>query len=303
MAQLNFKHLRYYWMVAKTGSISRAASQLHLTAHAVSGQLKEFEETLGVALFRRVGRNLELTEAGQRILRQADDIFRLGDEVLETLSDSDVRQSRRFRVGIADAVSKVLAYRLLQPALALEEPIRLIGREGGLALLLAELAVHRLDLILSDQAMPSHLNVRAYSHLLGECALSVFASEELAQSLSGSFPALLDKAPMLLPGADGALQAQLLKWLDAQRLHPRIVGEFDDSALMKAFGRAGAGVFVAPASTRAQICQQYQVLEIGRIDEITEQVWAITTEPRMTDPAIVAISLNAHNDVFLDSHE
>ena len=303
MAQLNFKHLRYYWMVAKTGSISRAASQLHLTAHAVSGQLKEFEETLGVALFRRVGRNLELTEAGQRILRQADDIFRLGDEVLETLSDSDVRQSRRFRVGIADAVSKVLAYRLLQPALALEEPIRLIGREGGLALLLAELAVHRLDLILSDQAMPSHLNVRAYSHLLGECALSVFASEELAQSLSGSFPALLDKAPMLLPGADGALQAQLLKWFDAQRLHPRIVGEFDDSALMKAFGRAGAGVFVAPASTRAQICQQYQVLEIGRIDDITEQVWAITTEARMTDPAIVAISLNAHNDVFLDTHE
>jgi LysR family transcriptional regulator, transcriptional activator of nhaA len=303
MAQLNFKHLRYYWMVAKTGSISRAASQLHLTAHAVSGQLKEFEEALGVALFRRVGRNLELTEAGQRILRHADDIFRLGDEVLATLSDQDVRQSRRFRVGIADAVSKVLAYRLLQPALALEEPIRLIGREGGLALLLAELAVHRLDLILSDQPMPSHLNVRGYSHLLGECALSVFATEELAQSLSGPFPALLDKAPVLLPGADSVLQAQLLKWLDAQRLHPRIVGEFDDSALMKAFGRAGAGVFVAPASTRTQICQQYQVQEIGQIDDITEQVWAITTEARMTDPAIVAISLNAHNNVFLDLHE
>lgn len=302
MTQLNFKHLRYYWMVAKTGSIARAAAQLHLTAHAVSGQLKEFEQTLGVALFRRVGRNLELTEAGQRILRHADDIFRLGDEVLETLSGEGLRQSRRFRVGIADAVSKVLAYRLLQPAMALDEPIRLIGREGGLALLLSELAVHRLDLILSDQAMPTHLNVRAYSHLLGECHLCVFASEKLAQSLDGPFPALLDKAPMLLPGEDGALQSQLLKWLDRHRLHPLMIGEFDDSALMKAFGRAGAGVFVAPAATRAQICQQYQVVEIGQIDEITEQVWAITTEPRMSDPAIMAISLNAHNDVFLDLH-
>jgi LysR family transcriptional activator of nhaA len=302
MTQLNYKHLRYYWMVAKTGSIARAALQLHLTAHAVSGQLKEFEQTLGVALFRRVGRNVELTDAGQRILRHADEIFMLGDQVLDALRDQSTLQTRRFRVGIADAVSKVLAYRLLQPGMNLPQSMRLICREGGLALLLGELAVHRLDLILSDQAMPSHLNVRAYSHLLGECGLSVFATEKLAQSLSGPFPAMLDAAPMLLPGEDVALQPKLFKWLEQHQLYPKMVGEFDDSALMKAFGRAGAGVFVAPSATTAQICQQYQVIEIGRIDEITEQVWAITTDARMSDPAIMAISLNAHNDVFLDLH-
>ena len=300
MPQLNYKHLRYYWLVAKTGSVARAAQQLHLTAHAVSGQIKEFEQTLGVELFRRVGRNLELTDAGQRILRHADDIFTLGDQVLDALRDQSTLQTRRFRVGIADAVSKMLAYRLLQPAMSLPESIRLICREGGMPVLLAELAVHRLDLVIADHAMPSHMNVRAYSHLLGECGLCVFASEAVAQTLQGSFPALLDGAPMLLPGEDVALQPKLLKWLDQHNLHPKIVGEFDDSALMKAFGRAGAGVFVGPSATTAQICQQYNAVEIGQIAEITEQVWAISTEPKMIDPAILAISLNAHNDVFVD---
>ncbi|MEN9865632.1 MAG: transcriptional activator NhaR, partial [Pseudomonadota bacterium] len=209
-------------------------------------------------------------------------------------------QSRRFRVGVTDAVSKVLAYRLLEPAMKLPAPIRLICREGRLSLLLAELAVHRLDMILADQPMPSHLNVRAYSHLLGECGLSVFASEKLAQTLKQSFPALLHGAPLLLPGEDVALQPMLLKWLEQRNLHPLIVGEFDDSALMKAFGRAGAGIFVAPSATRQQICQQYNVIEIGHIPDITEQLWAITTEPRMTDPAIRAISMSARDDVFLD---
>jgi LysR family transcriptional activator of nhaA len=302
MAQLNYKHLRYYWMVAKTGSIARAAQQLHLTAHAVSGQLKEFEQTLGVELFRRVGRNVELTDAGQRILRHADEIFMLGDQVLEALRDQNTLQTRRFRVGIADAVSKMLTYRLLQPAMNLPQAIRLVCREGRMQMLLAELAVHRLDLILADQAMPNHLNVRAYSHLLGECGLAVFATEALAQTLHGPFPAMLEAAPMLLPGEDVALQPKLFKWLEKHKLHPKMVGEFDDSALMKAFGRAGAGVFVGPSATTAQICQQYNVIEIGQISEITEQVWAITTEPRMSDPATLAISLNAHNDVFLDLH-
>lgn len=302
MAQLNYKHLRYYWMVAKTGSIARAAQQLHLTAHAVSGQLKEFEQTLGVELFRRVGRNVELTDAGQRILRHADEIFMLGDQVLEALRDQNTLHTRRFRVGITDAVSKMLAYRLLEPAMNLPQAIRLICREGRMQMLLAELAVHRLDLIIADQAMPSHLNVRAYSHLLGECGLTVFANQTLAQTLDGGFPAMLEAAPMLLPGEDVALQPKLLKWLGQQRLHPKIVGEFDDSALMKAFGRAGAGVFVGPSATAAQICQQYNVIEIGKINEITEQVWVITTEPRMSDPATLAITLNAHNDVFLDLH-
>lgn len=300
MNNLNYKHLRYYWMVAKTGSVARAAEQLHLTAHAISGQLKEFEETLGVALFRRAGRVLELTEAGQQILRHADDIFMLGDQLLDVLHNQSALQARRFRIGIADAVSKSLAYQLLAPAMTLPQPLRLICREGRLSLLLSELAVHKLDMIIADQAMPSHLNVRAYSHLLGECGLTVFATEKLAQSLPGNFPALLHHAPMLLPGEDVALQPKLLKWLAAHNLHPKIVGEFDDSALMKAFGQAGVGVFVAPSVTRAKICAQFNVVAIGEIADITEQIWAITTELRMTDPAIMAISQSARHDVFGD---
>jgi LysR family transcriptional regulator, transcriptional activator of nhaA len=298
MNNLNYKHLRYYWMVAKTGSIARAAEQLHLTAHAISGQLKEFEDTLGVALFRRVGRVLELTEAGQQILRHAEDIFMLGDQLLDVLRNQNAVQARRLRIGIADAISKSLAYKLLAPAMTLAEPLRLICREGRLALLLSELAVHKLDMIIADQAMPSHLNVRAYSHLLGEHGLTVFATEKLAQSLPGEFPGLLDRAPMLLPGEDVALQPKLLKWLAGRNLHPKIMGEFDDSALMKAFGQAGVGVFVAPNVTRNQICQQFNVIEIGEIEDITEQIWAITTEQRVTDPAITAINLSAQQDVF-----
>lgn len=298
MPNLNFKHLRYYWMVAKTGSIARAAEQLHLTPHAISGQLKEFEEALGVPLFRRVGRALELTDAGQSILHQADEIFMLGDQLLDTARHQATLQTRRFRVGIADAVSKTLAYRLLQPAMELAQPVRLVCREGRLTLLLSELAIHRLDMIIADQPMPSHLNVRAYSHLLGECGLSVFASPDLAATLREPFPALLHHAPLLLPGEDVALQPKLLKWLNGHNLHPRIVGEFDDGALMKAFGQAGAGLFAAPSAISQHICQQYNVLELGQIDEITEQIWAITTELQMHDPAISAISLRARDDVF-----
>ena len=179
MSTLNFKHLRYYWMVAKTGSIARAAEQLHLTPHAISGQLSEFAQTLGVELFRRSGRKLELTDTGQRILSYAEDIFTTGDELLEVLRDQTAARSVPFRVGIADSVSKAIAYRLVEPALRLAEPVRLVCREGRLATLLAELAVHRLEMIIADRPMPTHLNVRGYTHLLGESGLTVFGTRRL----------------------------------------------------------------------------------------------------------------------------
>jgi LysR family transcriptional regulator, transcriptional activator of nhaA len=299
MATLNFKHLRYFWMVARTGSIARAAAQLHLAPHSISGQLKEFEATLGVELFRRSGRNLELTDAGQRILSYADDIFSIGDELLDVLRDQKAKKSLPFRVGIADSVSKAVAYRLVEPALRLEEPVRLICREGRLAPLLAELSIHRLDMIIADRSMPVHLNVRGYSHLLGESGLSVFGTRLLAKELSGSFPAALANAPFLLPGEDVAVRPKLIKWLDANDLRPHIVGEFDDSALMKAFGQAGAGLFVAPTAIVEHVCKQYKVVEIGRIDSVVEQLYAITTERRITHPATVAISKTAREDIFV----
>ena len=298
MAALNFKHLRYFWMVAKTGSIARAAEQLHLTPQSISGQLGEFDDALGVKLFRRAGRNLELTDAGRRILSYAEEIFSIGDELLEVLRDQKAVKSLPFRVGIADSVSKSVAYRLVEPALHLGEPVRLVCREGRLTPLLAELAVHRLDMIIADRPMPANLNVRGYSHLLGESGVTVFGTPRLAKERSAGFPALLDNAPLLLPGEDVAIRPRLIHWMEANHLRPRIVGEFDDSALMKAFGQAGAGLFIAPTAIVDHVCEQYKVVELGRIESVVEQVYAITTERRITHPAIVAIRKVARQDVF-----
>ena len=285
-------------MVAKSGSIARASAQLHLTPQSISGQLSEFEGSLGVKLFRRVGRGLELTETGQRMLGYAEQIFTLGNELVESLRDDAPQQSVPFRVGIADSVPKMVAYRLVQPSLERNEPIKLICREGRLATLLADLAVHRLDMVIADRPMPSNLNVRGYSHLLGESGLTVFGTPRLAKELSGSFPALLNGAPLLLPGEDAAIRSRLSQWIDANNLHPDIVGEFDDSALMKAFGQAGAGLFVAPTAIAEHVCEQYKVQEIGRIDSVVEQLYAITTERRLTHPAIIAVSEAARREVF-----
>lgn len=301
MSSLNYKHLRYFWMVAKSGAIARAGEQLHLTPQSISGQLRELEERLGVELFRRAGRGLELTDTGRRILSYADEIFSLGDELLEVVRDQATQKSLPFTVGIADFVPKSVAYRLVEPALRLAEPVRLICREGRLTALLAELAVHRLDMVIADRPMPSNLSVRGYSHLLGESHLTVFGSATLMEAHGGAFPALLDGAPFLMPGEDVAIRPQLEQWFEAQRVHPRVVGEFDDSALLKAFGQAGAGLFVAPAAISAYVCEQYRVSVVGQIDTIFEQLFAITTERRITHPAIVAISDAARDEVFGDA--
>ncbi len=298
MSQLNYKHLRYFWAVAKTGSMARAAQQLHLTPHTISGQLSEFKDVLGVELFRRSGRNLELTDAGRRILSYAEDIFTIGDELLDALRDHTAKRTLPFRVGIADSVSKSVAYQLVEPALKLQDSVRLVCREGRLTPLLAELAIHRLDMIIADRPMPTNLNVRGYSHLLGESGLTVFGTSRLAAEMSGSFPAMLDNAPFLLPGEDVAIRPKLIQWLEAEGLRLRIVGEFDDSALVKSFGQAGAGLFVAPTAIAEHVCEQYRVVAIGRIDSVVEHLYAITTERRLTHPAVVAISKAARQDIF-----
>lgn len=298
MASLNFKHLRYFWMVAKSGSIAGASKHLHLTPQSISGQLGELEESLGVELFRRIGRGLELTDIGRRVFSYADEIFALGSELLEVALDRTARKSLPFRVGIADSVPKSVAYRVVEPALRIEEPVRLICREGRLAPLLAEMAVHHLDLVIADRPMPANLNVRGYSHLLGESDLTVFAAVELAQSLTENFPALLDKAPFLLPGEDVAMRPKLIQWFEEKDLYPRIVGEFDDSALLKAFGQAGVGLFVAPTAIAEYVCNQYAVQAVGRIDSVTEQLYAITTERRLLHPAIVAVVQATQREFF-----
>lgn len=289
---MNFKHLHYFWTVARSGGVLRASEKLHLTPQTVSAQIKLLEDQLGTALFRPAGRGLELTEAGRLALSYADEIFALGDELQSALSSHRGAPVLPFRVGITDVMPKSLAYQLLSPTAGLETPVRLVCREGKLDRLLAELALHRLDMVLADRPIPAHINVRGYSHKLGECALAFFAAPELAERC-GSFPACLDDGPLLLPGDDATVRSRIETWLEKNRLAPRVVGEFDDGALMMAFGQAGGGYFPAPAVLAEAIEAQFGVKRVGVVDEIQDVFYAITGERHVTHPAVLAVTAAA----------
>lgn len=296
---MNLKHLRYFWAVAHTGSVARAAQQLHLTPQTVSAQIKLFEDALGVALFRPAGRGVELTEAGRVALSYADEMLALGDEMKTALTARRSHAMPIFRVGITDVVPKSVAYRLLAPTGGLPEPVRLICREGQLDLLLAELALHRLDMVVADRQMPAGLNVRGHSHKLGESAIAFFAAPGLAAKCA-AFPDCLDGAPLLLPGQGAAVRGQIERWLGEVRIAPRVMGEFDDGALMKAFGQAGGGFFPAPAILSREIAARYGVRQVGRVDGVREAFWLINGERRISHPAARAVLEAAHGALFID---
>lgn len=287
---LNYKHLHYFRTVAKTGAINRAAEKLHLAPQTLSGQISLLEDRLGVALFRRSGRRLELTDAGRTALTYADEIFHIGAELEEALQNRLAARVHPFRVGIADVVPKAIAYQLLAPALTLAEPVKLVCREDRLEQLAADLAVHRLDMVLADRPLPSSMDIKGYSHPLGECGIAFLAAPAIAGTLEPDFPASLDGAPLLIPGEDSALHAPLLRWLERRGIQPIIVGEFDDSALMSAFGQAGAGVFPVPLTTAQEAMRQYQVIELGQTLDIRERFFAISVERRLSHPAVLAVS-------------
>ena len=298
MAASNYKHLHYCWAVAKAGSITRAGERLHLTPQTISGQLTLFEEVLGYRLFDRIGRRMELTDAGRIALGYADEIFALGQELQESLRNEPGARALVFRVGIIDAVPKSLAYQLVEPAVHLDESVRMVCREGKFMDLLADLAVQRLDIVISDRPMSSSVNVRGFNHLLGECGVEFFATPALARQLKGKFPECLENAPLLLPGEDSAVRPRLMNWMARRQLRPRIVGEFDDGALMKAFGQAGAGIFAAPEAIAPLVCKDFGVVSLGRSDEISEQFYAISVERKLAHPAVVAISSSARLKLF-----
>lgn len=298
MSSLNYKHLHYFWAVAKAGGVARASERLHLTPQTVSGQLSLFENTLGYKLFTRVGRRLELSDAGRVLLSYADEIFTLGEELEGVMHHPTESRMRQFRVGVSDAVPKSIAYRLLEPAVRLPEPPCIVCREGKLAGLLAELAVHRLDLVIADRPIPATVSIKGYSHLLGESDMTFFAAAPLARKHKGSFPRCLDDAPILLPGEDAAVRPRLIQWYDKMRVHPRIVGQFDDGALMKAFGQVGIGIFAAPSVIAEEICLQYRVTAIGHTGAVTEQFYAISVERLLSHSAVVAISSTARQELF-----
>jgi LysR family transcriptional activator of nhaA len=288
---MNFKHLHYFWAAAKAGGIVRASEQLHITPQTLSGQIKLLEDSLGSPLFQKRGRGLELTPEGRTALSYADQIFALGAELEAALgSRGEGARALDFRVGIADAVPKSIAYRLLEPALGIAEPVRLICHEGNFRDLLGQLSVQRIDLVIADEPMGRQVGVKAFNHTLGTTAMSFFATPALRRQLSGEFPQCLDRAPMLIQGASSAARQRLDLWLAEHRLRPRPIGEFDDAALLKAFGGEGRGVFMTPEVLEEETCTQYGVEVIGRAAGLIEEFFAISVERRVTHPCVMAIT-------------
>jgi LysR family transcriptional activator of nhaA len=298
MDRINYRQLHQFWSVARAGSLRAAADRLNLAPQTLSGQIATLEQDLGAALFQRVGRRLELTDTGRMVRAYADEIFELGDALQAALGQARLARTRPLRVGVTEVVPKSLAYELLAPALALDPAPRLVCREDSLARQLAELALHRLDLVLSDRPLSGEAEIKAHSDLLGECGTAFFCTSELARQLDGPFPGCLQGAPLLLPGEDSLVRARLLRWLDDHQLQPRIVGDFDDGALMKAFGAAGAGVFIAPTVVAAEIMRRQQVVEIGRSEDIRERFFALSSQRRSGHPGVLAVTEAARSGLF-----
>ncbi len=298
MSNLNFKHLRYFWAVAGNGTIARAAEILHVTPQTISGQLRELEEQLDAELFEKSGRNLKLTDTGRVVFSYADEMFRLGNELQDVLAGHIPGAALTLTVGVAMVVPKLLAYRVLQPVLDMQESVRLVCQEAPLADLLADLSVHKLDLVLADSPMSPTMNVRAYNHLLGESGISFFAARSRARKYAAGFPHSLDGASMLMPTQSSALRSMLEQWFESEGIKPVVVAEFEDRALMKAFGEAGAGIFTSPTAVEKDVVAKYGVRVIGRSTEIKERFYAISAERRIKHPAVAAITEAARNQLF-----
>lgn len=316
---MNHKHLFYFWKVAKLGSVAKAAAAANVTPQTLSGQIGLLEDSLGTALFSRQGRRLVLTEAGALALDYADELFALSAELEATLKHLPCGRPSEFRVGVSDAVPKSLAFRLLEPAIRGGDPVRIVCREWRLERLLAELSVHRLDLVISDGPLPPVLNVRAYNHRLLGCGISFLARRDLlageaagseaggkngggnggqvADSAkndagAGDFPACLGRLPLLLPGEDSGLRGALHSWLERHRLKPRVVGEFDDTALMGTFGAAGVGAFPVPTVVEGEFLGADMVV-LGRTEQVKASYYAISVERRLSHPSVLAITRSA----------
>jgi len=295
---LNYHHLRYFWAVARAGNLTRAAAELHLTPQTVSTQIKDLEQALGQSLFSRSGRRLVLTDVGQVAFRYADEVFSIGKELVEVLAGKPAGRAQRLVVGVADMIPKIVAHRLIEPATRLDEPVRVVCRETGLETLLAELAVHHVDVVLSDGPIPPSIKIRAFNHQLGECGVTFMATSALASEFRRRFPRSLDRAPVLLPTENTALRGQLEQWFQAQEIRPNIVGEFEDSALLKTFGEAGAGLFPIPSVVESEVCRQYRVKAVGRATGVVERFYAISVERKVKHPAIAAICTAARTQLF-----
>lgn len=300
MEWLNYHHLLYFHTVATEGSIARASEKLRLASSTISIQIKELEESLGEDLFHRVGRRLELTEYGRVALTYADEIFSLGREMLDTLRSQPTGRPLRLRVGIADVVPKLMAFRVVQPVLEMEHPVKLICHEGDVESLLSQLAIHKLDVVLSDAPLGPHVSIQAFNHLLGESEVKIFGAPELAEAYMEDFPMSLDRAPMLMPTGRNALRRHLEGYFKSQAIRPHTVAEFDDRALMKVFGEEGLGLFPAPAFVEDSLRAKCGVVPLGALADVKERYYALTLDRRIKHPAVQVISQSAKQEMATD---
>lgn len=287
---LNYHHLLYFWLAAREGGVTRASEELRLAQSTVSAQIRLLESALGDRLFVRRGRRLELTELGHLVYRYADEIFGLGRELLDAVKGRPTGRPAPFAVGVADVVPKLMAHRLLAPALCSDPPVHLVCREGKPTELLAALALHRLDLVLADAPVGPGIEVKAYNHLLGESPIELWAAPALAAKLRRRYPRSLDGAPLLLPTSGTQLRRSLDQWLDEIGVRPAVVAEIDDSALLTVFGGEGRGAFPVCAAIGPEVRRQFKVTRVGVAGRVRERFYAISIERRLTHPAVVALS-------------
>jgi len=297
MEWLNYHHLFYFWTVVREGSVSKAAEHLRLAQPTVSAQIKQFERALGETLLERQGRRVVATDVGRLVYRYAEEIFLLGRELQETLKGRPSGRAQRLRVGVANAVPKLIVYQMLRPATEADTPIQVACHEGQPEQLLALLATHALDVVISDGPAAPHLRVKVFSHLLGESGTTFFAAPALAKRIRRGFPQSLQDAPMLLPTPATALRRSLEQWFEAIHVRPTVFGEFEDSALMKAFGEAGTAVFPAPTVIASQVCRHYGVSVVGETEAVRERYYALSAERRVTHPGVAALSTAARAEL------
>lgn len=295
---LNYKHLHYFWVVATEGSIARAADKLFITPQTISGQLSMLEQRIGQPLFDRVGRRLRLTETGRLVLGYADDIFELGRELGDVLRGAPLVGNSEFIVSAASALPKTIVYKVLEPALTVSSDISLTCKEGPVESILGELAVHKVDMVLTDTPLTSAFSIKAYNHYLGESTLSFFASPAVAAKLKGDFPACLQDTSMLLPTKQYAVRQLFDRWCTDNSIFPTIRGQYDDSALMKSFGQAGFGVFFMPSIIEDEVKKSFGLEVVGRSNSLKQKFYAISAERKVTHPAVAAICDTARDKIF-----
>ena len=292
MRHLNYTHLLYFWTTVREGTVTKAAETLHLTPQTISGQLKLLEEAVGEKLFYRSGRGLALTDTGRVVEQYAEEIFQLGAELTQRIHSKQALMPTILHVGVLSSLPKLVALRVLEPATRLEDPVRVVCQEGHLDELLGDLAIHRLDLIISDRPLPSGSHVKAFNHPLGDSDVSIFAHKGIAKKYQ-RFPNSVQDGPMLLPVANNTLRRNLEDWFERIGCVPHVVAEFDDSALLKAFGEAGHGMFPAPTIIAEEVCSMYNARVLGQAEGVRERYYAISPERRVKHPAVLAITEQA----------